>query len=79
VTELRDKSCVSCVPAHYACSCSSFSYHFVEELFISFLVCGLRSALLRSSHLNPMDHLGQLISIVNWVNFEINSVLYLTL
>jgi hypothetical protein len=36
VTELRDKSCVSCVPAHYACSCSSFSYHSVEELFISF-------------------------------------------
>jgi hypothetical protein len=27
--------------------------------------------------LNPMDHLEHLISKVNWVNFEINSVLYL--
>jgi hypothetical protein len=25
--------------------------------------------------LNPMDHLEHLISKVNWVNFEINSVL----
>jgi hypothetical protein len=27
--------------------------------------------------LNPVDHLEHLISKVNWVNFEINSVLYL--
>jgi hypothetical protein len=35
----------------------------------------LRSALLRSTTLNPMDHLEHLISKVNWVDFEINSVL----
>jgi hypothetical protein len=35
----------------------------------------LRSALLRSTVLNPVDHLEHLISKVNWVNFEINSVL----
>jgi hypothetical protein len=35
----------------------------------------LRSALLRSTTLNPMDQLEHLISKVNWVNFEINSVL----
>jgi hypothetical protein len=35
----------------------------------------LRSALLRSTTLNPVDHLEHLISKVNWVNFEINSVL----
>jgi hypothetical protein len=35
----------------------------------------LRSALLRSTALNPMDHLEHLISKVNWVNFEINSIL----
>jgi hypothetical protein len=33
VTESRDKSCVL---AHCVCSCSSFSQHSVEELFISF-------------------------------------------
>jgi hypothetical protein len=36
----------------------------------------LRSALLRSPTLNHVDHLGYLIYKVNWVNFEINSVLY---
>src|SRR6187455_2498880 len=35
----------------------------------------LRSAILRSTTLNPVDHLEHLISKVNWVNFEINSVL----
>jgi hypothetical protein len=35
----------------------------------------LRSALLRYTTLNPVDHLEHLISKVNWVNFEINSVL----
>jgi hypothetical protein len=35
----------------------------------------LRSALLRSTTLNLVDHLEHLISKVNWVNFEINSVL----
>jgi hypothetical protein len=39
----------------------------------------LRSALLRSTTLNPMDQLEHLISKVNWVDFEINSVLYLIL
>jgi hypothetical protein len=38
-------------------------------------VCILRSALLRSTTLNPVDQLEHLISKVNWVNFEINSVL----
>jgi hypothetical protein len=44
-----------------------------------FLVCGLRSALLRSTTLNLVDHLGNTICKVNWVNFEMNSVLYLIL
>jgi hypothetical protein len=35
----------------------------------------LRSALLRSTTLNPVGHLEHLISKVNWVNFKINSVL----
>jgi hypothetical protein len=37
----------------------------------------LRSALLKSTTLNPVDHLGLSICRVNLVNFEINSVLYL--
>jgi hypothetical protein len=36
VTEPRDKSCISCVLVHCVCSCSSFSHHSVEDLFISF-------------------------------------------
>jgi hypothetical protein len=36
----------------------------------------LRSALLRSTTLNPMDYLEHLISKANWVDLEINSVLY---
>jgi hypothetical protein len=36
VTEPRDKSCVSYVLAHCVCLCSSFSHHFVEDLFKSF-------------------------------------------
>jgi hypothetical protein len=36
----------------------------------------LRSALLRSTSLNPVDHLEHLISKANWVDFDINSVLY---
>jgi hypothetical protein len=39
----------------------------------------LRSTLLRSTTLNPKDHLEHLISKVNLVNFEINSILYLIL
>jgi hypothetical protein len=39
----------------------------------------LRSALLRSSTLNPVDQLEHLISKVNLVDFEINAVLYLIL
>ena len=36
VTEPRDKSCVSCVLVHCAYSCSSFSHHCMEDLFIYF-------------------------------------------
>jgi hypothetical protein len=75
VTEPRDKSCVSCVLVHCAYSCSSFSHHSVEDCLYLFGVWILRSALLRSTTLNPVDHLEHLISKVNWVNFEINSVL----
>jgi hypothetical protein len=39
----------------------------------------LRCALLRSTTLNPVDYLEHLISKVIWVNFEINSVLFLIL
>jgi hypothetical protein len=39
----------------------------------------LRSALLRSTTLNPVDHLEHIFSKLNWVDFEINSVLYLIL
>jgi hypothetical protein len=73
VIEPRDRSCVSCVLAHCVCLCSSFSHHSVEDLFISFWCVDL----LRSTNLNLVDHLGHLISKVNWVNFEINLVLYL--
>jgi hypothetical protein len=37
----------------------------------------LRSVLLRSTTLNLVDHLGHHICKVNWVNFEVNSFLYL--
>jgi uncharacterized protein with PQ loop repeat len=39
----------------------------------------LRSALLRSTTLNPMNYLGHPICKANWVNFEINLALYLIL
>jgi hypothetical protein len=39
-----------------------------------FVVWILRSALLRSTTLNPVDQIEHLIFKVNWVNFEINSV-----
>jgi hypothetical protein len=66
VTESRDKSCVSCVLAHCVCLCSSFSHHSVEDLFLYlFGVRILRSALLRSTTLNPVDQLEHLISKVN--------------
>jgi hypothetical protein len=39
----------------------------------------LRSDLLKSTTLNSVDHLGYPICKVNWLNFEINSVLYLVL
>jgi hypothetical protein len=66
---------VSLVFLLIVCLCSSFSHHSVKDLFISFGVWILRSALLRFTTLNPVDHLEHLISKVNWVNFEINSVL----
>jgi hypothetical protein len=47
----------------------------VEDCLYLFGVWILRSALLRSTTLNPVDHLEHLISKVNWVNFGINSVL----
>jgi hypothetical protein len=56
--------------------------HVLRSLTIAWKICLylfgvwiLRSALLRSTTLNPVDHLEHLISKVNWVNFEINSVL----
>jgi hypothetical protein len=39
----------------------------------------LRSVLLKSTTLNHVDHLGISICKVNWVNFEINTVLSLIL
>jgi hypothetical protein len=42
-----------------------------------FSVWILRNALLRSNTLNHVDLLEHLISKVNYVNFEINSILYL--
>jgi hypothetical protein len=39
----------------------------------------LRSALLRSTTLNPLDHQENFIFKLNWVNFEINLVLYLVI
>jgi hypothetical protein len=55
----------------------------LRSLTISWKICLylfgewiLRSALLRSTTLNPVDQLEHLISKVNWVDFEINSVLY---
>jgi hypothetical protein len=65
VTEPRDKYCVSCVLVHCAYLCSLFSHPSVEDLFISFGVWILRSALLRSATLNPVDYLEHLISKVN--------------
>jgi hypothetical protein len=56
--------------------------HVLRSLTIVWKICLylfgvwiLRSALLKSTTLNPVDHLEHLISKVNWVNFEINSVL----
>ena len=74
VTEPRDKSCVSCVLAHCVCVLRSLTITWKICLYL-FGVWILRSALLRSTTLNPVDHLEHLISKVNWVNFEINSVL----
>jgi hypothetical protein len=56
--------------------------HVLRSLTIPWKICSylfgvwiLRSALLKSTTLNPVDHLEHLIYKVNWVNFEINSVL----
>jgi hypothetical protein len=57
--------CVSCVLAHCVCSCSSFSHHSVENCPYLFGVWILRSALLRSTTLNHVDHLGHPIYKVN--------------
>jgi hypothetical protein len=57
--------------------------YFLHSLTLPWKICSylfgvwiLRSAILRSTTLNPMDHLEHLISKANWVDFEINSVLY---
>jgi hypothetical protein len=65
VTEPRDKSCVFCVLVHCVCSCSSFSHLLWKICSYLFGVWILRSALLRSTTLNPVDHLEHLISEVN--------------
>jgi hypothetical protein len=56
--------------------------HVLRSLTLPWKICSylfgvwiLRSALLRSTTLKPVDHLEHLISKVNWVNFKINSVL----
>jgi hypothetical protein len=56
--------------------------HVLRSLTIPWKICSylfgvwiLRSALLKSTTFNPVDHLEHLIYKVNWVNFEINSVL----
>ena len=77
VTEPRDKSCVSCILVHCICSCSSFSHHSVKELFISFWCVDFEKCPSQIYYFKPWDHLGHLICKVNWVNFVINSVLYL--
>jgi hypothetical protein len=64
----------------YSCSLCLFVFFVLSPLcgrfvYIYFGVWILRSALLRSTTLNPVDQLEHLISKVNWVNFEINSVL----
>jgi hypothetical protein len=69
VSEPRDKSCVSCVLRSLTLPWKICSYLFGVWILIS--------GLLRSTTLNPVDHLEHLISKVNYVNFEINSVLYL--
>jgi hypothetical protein len=58
----------------------------LRSLTLPWMICSylsvvwiLRSALLRSTTLNPVDYIELLIFKVNWVNFEINSVLYLIL
>jgi hypothetical protein len=43
-----------------------------KNCFYLFGVWILRSALLRSATVNPVDHLEHLISQVNWVIYEIN-------
>lgn len=75
VTEPRDKSCVSCVLVIVL-------IRVLRSLTLPWKICShlfgvwiLRSALLRSTTLNPVDHLEHLISKVNRVNFKTNSVL----
>jgi hypothetical protein len=53
VTEPQDKSCVSCVLAHCVCSCSSFSHHSVEDLFISFWCVDFEKCLSQIYYFEP--------------------------
>jgi hypothetical protein len=62
----------------FVCVLGSLSIPWKICLYL-FGVYILRSALLRSTTLNHVDHLEHLISKVNLVNFEINLVLYLIL
>ena len=66
VTEPRDKSCVSCVLAYCVFVCV------LRSLTITWKICLylfgawiLRSALIKSTTLNPVDQLEHLISKVN--------------
>jgi hypothetical protein len=78
VTKPRDKSCLLCSCSLCVCVLRSLTISWKICLYL-FGVWILRSALLRSTTLNPVDQLEHLISKVNWVDFEINSVLYLIL
>jgi hypothetical protein len=62
----------------FACVLRSLTIAWKICLYL-FGVWILRSAILRFTTLNPVDHLEHLISKVNWVDFEINLVLYLIL
>jgi uncharacterized protein with PQ loop repeat len=51
----------------------------MEELFISFWCVDFEKCPSHIYYFEPYDYLGHPICKVNWVNFEINLVLYLIL
>jgi hypothetical protein len=74
VTEPRNKSCVPVfLLIVFVCVLRSLTIPWKICLYL-FGVWILRSVLLRSTTLNPVDQLEHLISKVNWVNSEINLV-----